>query len=220
MAIVKGPCHSELASGNMGSVCYSRWRGRAIARDVWSGTVPNTSGQVEVQSYLTEAVNKWRNVLTLEQAEAWRSFAEEHPVVDRLGDIRASTGFNRFVSLWVRARCFGQTGVLDPPGSTIVSTPTYMELKWWTYRFGVRLRDWMTSENTDLVDYWIAGPYDSVNRRALDQEYRQWLTTSAMGTRYWVPPTEDKWYWFRGRWAMNDGRAGNWLTGQAFAEAA
>ena len=96
MAIVKGPCHSELASGNMGSVCYSRWRGRAVARDVWSGTVPNTSGQVEVQGYLAEAVLKWRTVLTLEQADAWRSYAEEHPVVDRLGDIRASTGFNRF----------------------------------------------------------------------------------------------------------------------------
>lgn len=217
VAIVKGPALSLAASGNLGPVCFSRWRTLAIARDVWTGTVPNTGKQVIQQGHLTQVAQAWGGTLTAAQRQTWHDRAETVLWRDRMGDQYIPTGYQLFMKWNVRRRVMGLTIMTDAP-----------MLQEWVFVFKLTVtpdpgvpctRMWLRPGDAGLVDsygieYWKAGPYDSGGRAPIAGE---WLFLSRK-----VPPAYyrdndvivDKWYWYRARAVAEFGDVQNWFYKQ------
>lgn len=217
MAIVKGPALSIQASGNLGPICFSRWRGLAIARDVWTGTVPNTTKQVIQQGYLTTAAQAWGGTLTAAERQTWNDRAETILWRDRMGDQYIPTGYQLFMKWNVRRLVMTLTIMKDAP-----------MLQEWVYVYKLfatpypgepAVRMWLRPGDTGLVqsygiEYWKAGPYDSGGRNPIEGEWRFLVLK--------VPPAYykdsdvivDKFYWYRARAVAEFGDVQNWFYKQ------
>jgi len=217
MAVVKGPALSLRASGNLGAICYSRWRSLAIARDVWTGTQTSSPEQLVQRGYFTEVTQAWGQTLTAEQRETWLERAVTVLWRDRMGDTYVPTGFQLFMKWNVRRRVIGLTILTDAP-----------MLQEWVFVFqlvttpdaGVPcVRMWLRPGMTGLVDsygieYYKAGPYNSGGRSPIAGE---WAFLARK-----IPPAYykdsdvivGKWYWYRGRAIAEFGDVQNWFQEQ------
>jgi hypothetical protein len=214
MAIVKAPALSLEASGNLGGINYTRWKGRAVARSSWTPTIPNTILQQGIQNALSQAVINWTVVLTQIQRDQWNEYAKMQTTIDRLGDVRTPLGYNLYIGRSIQAFRLGIGILLEPPTVSIDSAAARLSISLEIPVTEIRwvLENWVTTARPDRGEYWLAGPYDSEARHATSEEWRF--------IQYAVPPLEaefvavdGKWYWCRGRTAELDGRTGNWLQG-------
>jgi len=176
MAVVKGPAMSIAASGNMGSICYSKWGELQIARDVWTGTVPNTSKQVVYQNMLSTLAGYWGSDLTERERASWRAEASNVTFSNRFGERVHYSGYTLFISRNMNLKRWGANWLRLPIKSTgkMVFDKVAMlyqsggpHLFWRIYNYGVDGLPW-----PDLFEAWLAGPYDSPGRRAIEPEYR------------------------------------------------
>ena len=174
MAVVKGPALSIAASGNLGSICYSRWRGLQIARDVWTGTVPNTAKQIVQQALLKTCAQAWGGILNEEERESWRGLAREVTFRNRFGEPVHYSGYNLFVSRNLN-RLRWARGISKKPGRVL------NKLIWGSIHIepedaGSKIRFMATNfpvgYQADLIEAWIAGPYTSGGRVAIEPEYK------------------------------------------------
>lgn len=92
MAKLDGPLFSLNASGTMGDIVYSSWRGIKYARDKGK-TYRNSEAQQEKRSAFAEAVKAYQN-LSGEDKAKWRERAEETGYV--------GSGYNLFISTWLK----------------------------------------------------------------------------------------------------------------------
>jgi hypothetical protein len=217
MAIVKAPALSLEASGNLGGINYTRWRGRAVARSAWIPTIPNTPLQQGIQSLFQTAVVNWIGVITQTQRELWNEYAKTQTTVDRLGQVRKPSGYNLYVGRQVQAFRAGMGILFEPPVDIIEGTVRRIiaqgagpgNVRW-------RITGFVSSWRPDWRDYWIAGPYDSEARQAISSEWR--FHQIWPGTTFALKiGVSDKWYWVRGRYLQDDGRTGHWIQGQVQA---
>lgn len=218
MAIVKGPALSLEASGNLGAICYSRWRQLQIARDTWTGTYESSSRRDFVNNVMKDVSQYWK-VLTPEEREAWEEVAREERWKTRLGGDFIPTGYQLFCKINCTRRCTGiGTGILvEPPR---LPKPVYVGV--WEVRMStawprvvVSLRaghPWIKLVS-DGFQIFRAGPYNSGGRHALEGEYR-WLTNSTAAYYDDSAVVEFKWYWYKARWYYNEGFVGNWFEAQ------
>lgn len=202
MAIVKGPALSIDASGNLGAICYSKWRGRSVARSAWSGTVPCTPDQVVYQNHLGTLAQYWGGTLTEDEREAWRAFGREITVKGRLGDLHHPNGYNLFISRNMNRKRWGEA-ILNRP------IDDQKKLIWWLWNMhydlpGTRIR-WMhwgvpSGEYPDLYEGWVAGPYNSPARRPIEPEFRYYKFVSpGVGLISKNQAADNKYYWMRMR---------------------
>lgn len=112
--LFKSPIFSQ-ASGSIGGTTFSRNRGGMYTRNRAIPTNPNTPNQAAVRGYLGTAANAWTSLLSDAQREAWRSYGDETPVINRLGDETRLTGQQQFVRSFVAFSRAGQTPVLNAP---------------------------------------------------------------------------------------------------------
>lgn len=215
MAIVKAPALSLEASGNLGGINYTRWRGRAVARASWSPTIPNTGLQVAIQAHLGNAVVDWRTVITEAQRQAWKAYATTQTTIDRLGNVRTPTGYNLYVGRSIQRRRQGLGILFDPPTESIIAAGE--EIRFAIGGGGTRI-DWFIgfyfgSVTADKIEGWAAGPFATQARNPTSEEWRF--------VEYRIPPqrcrltvTPGDWWWFRVRVPTTDGRASSWLQGQ------
>lgn len=220
MAVVKAPALSLEASGNLGGICYSRWRSLQIARDTWTGTYPGTSRQLLINGYMTTVSKAWGGTLTADQREAWNEAAREQTWKSRLGGDFNPAGYMYYMKLNL-VRAFIGLGISSLP--PIRKPPVYADWfdVYWEPAFGDirgKLRDFVTGHYPDGVIYQKAGPYDSGGRRPIEGEWRH---------RTKRPPdflfidgdlVSYKWYWYRAKWYMFSGVTGNWFTEQVQAQ--
>jgi len=209
MAIVKGALHSDLASGNMGSLCYSRWRGIQVCRAAWSGTVPNTGEQINYQDDLRTCAQYWGGTLTAAQRQKWNDAATDWKFLDRFGNPYRPSGYMLFMKQnMVRLRiAYSITATpvskKDPAYGTDwiinvdVATPATNQL-------------WETWQSTPArVEFWRAGPYDSGGRHPIAGEWRL-KTHRAYGYRWYdYDIIGGKFYWYRSRWIEGWGHCSN-----------
>lgn len=117
--LFKSPIFSQ-ASGSIGGTTFSRNRGGMYTRNRAIPTNPNTANQAAVRGYLGSAVSAWSNLLSAGQREAWRTYGNETPVINRLGDETRLTGQQQFIRSFVAFSRAGLSPVLAAP--TIYNT--------------------------------------------------------------------------------------------------
>lgn len=219
MAIVKCPALSLEASGNLGAICYSRWRDRQIARGAWTGVVPNTSAQVAIQGHMSAAATAWGTYLTSAQRTAWEIYAKNVIWADRLGDKHSPSGYNCFISYSIQRQRWGLAILFDPPSTHRSEFPSSYSV--WSDVPGNLHADLaypVLNPGCDGVEYWVAGPYDSPGRRAIEPEYRfelVRLVPQASGAQ-WVQTPYNKWYWVKARFIWLPGYTGNYWYEQHY----
>lgn len=218
MAKVKGPALSLEASGNLGAICYSRWRGLRIARDVWTGTYPGTSAQIEVNNRMTTVSQAWGNTLTEAQREAWREAARSQVWKSELGDTWRPSGYNYFCRQNLNRLMMGLGIMTIPPAAVPDIYCDEFELKWeaTTMVVMMQLKGFVTGAYPDQVQYFKAGPYDSQGRRPIEGEWRYYDKQLPGSWLYDYDVVIYKWYWYRARWFTNEGFVGNWFPEQVY----
>ncbi len=83
--------------GKLGGTVFSRGRGGAIVRSWVSPINPNTAAQQQVRNALSTLVVKWLTVLTQLQRNGWKTYADNVPFQNALGDTIFLTGQQMFM---------------------------------------------------------------------------------------------------------------------------
>lgn len=103
------------ARGSEGGRTITRTRGGAAMRRRVSGINPQSARQTQVRARLTALSKAWGSVLTTAQRNAWKSFAQNHPITDIFGETIILTGEQAYVRLNGRGMDAGQPRIDDPP---------------------------------------------------------------------------------------------------------
>jgi len=219
MAIVTAPALSLRASGDLGSINYTRWRGSAVARSKYTPVQPNTSAQQVIQTNLSTVTNAWGSTLTEEQREMWRLAARDHKLINRLGEEYQPTGYLFFCKVNMLILALGKSSLTEPYKahkplpiksiSTSSSSTGYI-------RCNCVLLDYSLQDSTRGIQYFVAGPYDSGGRRPIDGEYRQ-VGVRWGGDAYWFGSSgyiSGKYYWFKCRGVNQYGEHANFHVAQ------
>ena len=220
MAIVRAPALSLEASGNLGGLCYSRWRGLKIARDVWTGTYPGTAKQIAINTSMTTVSQAWGGTLTASQREAWVEAAREQTWKSKLGDDFIPAGYMYFMKLNLVRKFIGlPVKTLPPTKLTEVYADTF-EPYWEPYYDDIRgrLMGFVTGSYPDGVFYYRAGPYDSGGRRPIEGEWRYMTKKDPNYLFIDTDLVSYKWYWYRAKWYLNEGVTGNFFNAQVQAQ--
>lgn len=213
MAIVKNPALSSEASGNLGGICYSRWRELQIARAAWTGVVPNTPAQQTYQNCLDMAARWWSDFLSSAMRQAWRELATTMRWKSRLGTEFQPSGYHLWMK-WSMQRCvLGLTLQVWPQTPEVQAYPTTFHVVYniWADRIRLDMRDWVGSGDPYAIQYWRAGPYDGGGRRALQGEYRlkvNWTNPVANFQWFDLDVVLNKWYWYKARFVREWGEVG------------
>lgn len=87
----------EKASGSMGGITASRNKGGQYFRGRATPVNPNSPRQQAVRSFMSQLSVLWQDVLTAAQRAGWAAYAENVPVINRIGDQIFLTGLNHYI---------------------------------------------------------------------------------------------------------------------------
>lgn len=217
MAVVKGPALSLDASGNLGAICYSSWRGLNVARDVWTGADPNTAKQQAHRALHKTVVQSWGGVLTEVQREVWRTAALSERRMSKIKTVYTPTGYQFFVQLNVQRARLGGALMTLPPAAIDAYTWTIFETTFDNVMFQVDLKflEELNAGAAEMsAEVWRAGPYDSGGRHAIDGEYRFVKFIQPIAQDNDVPAVLNKYYWYKARVIDDYGRVQGWFEDQ------
>jgi len=219
MAVVKAPALSLDASGNLGGICYSKWRSLNVARSPWTGTVPNTTAQQTIQGYLTAVSQTWSGGLSEAERQSWRNVARGLVRISRGMTKYVPSGYQYFVEVnMVRAR-LTQPLLKTPHTGFPESGFEEVSLQWATGELKViiLIENVFKSPVTQFyVEVWRAGPFENGGRHAIAGEYRF--------LKFWPSLVDGddntvlqlKYYWYKVRWVWEFGVSGNWFERQVY----
>lgn len=207
MAKVNNPALSLSASGTLGAINYTVWRGQPIARAKTTLVCPMTTPQEKAQDAVTTASQGWSGTLTEAQRGYWEEFAKSQQLVNRLGNHYRPTGYLMYMKRSVQALLLGG-GILTKPSldahdtipstMSVIASPTPGEADLdFSFPAG--------GETPDLVQVFRAGPYDGAGRKPIAPEF---LEVQQIATPFsWTDTglTSSKYYWYRVRWGWTDG---------------
>lgn len=211
MGVVIGPAFSMQASGNIGALNFTRWRGMAVARGKTTYTyTPNTLQQTR-EAVLIAVAKAWGQTLLAEQRAMWGEVAKGVLAIDRFGHPYTMTGYQLYMKLNVQRGMIPLAIQTDPPllgrpfcilglSSAAGGGAGYYKIKT-ALRTGI--------DEPELIQYWQAGPYDSPGRHALKGEFRLVGVERPASDYMTGLLIIGKWYWFQVRGGMDTGEVGN-----------
>lgn len=106
------------SSGSVAGTTYSRNRFGQYIRKRATPTNPATAKQVARRAIVTAASAAWKGLTQLSR-DSWKSWAENHPKLDSLGQQIWLTGFQWFVSTYSNAETAGQALPADAPAEPV-----------------------------------------------------------------------------------------------------
>ena len=109
------PLLTGMMSGSMGACVASHNRGGQYFRQRVIPTNPNTTRQNAVRGYFSAAVVAWTNTLTAPQRLAWKTWADNVPMTDVLGQTFYLTGQQAYIRTNVPRFQLGLTAVNAAP---------------------------------------------------------------------------------------------------------
>jgi hypothetical protein len=119
MKVKLGPIIGQ-ASGSIGAQTFAHNRFGMYTRNRTIPTQPNSAKQLIRRSAFATLSAAWAIRTTAERL-AWKIWAQNNPVVDRLGDKRILTGHQAYVALNSRLIQIGEPSATTPP---ILPMPT------------------------------------------------------------------------------------------------
>ena len=221
MAIVKGPALSIDASGNLGSICYAKWRGLQIARKAKSYEPTHTGLQVAQWNRVVTAAQTWSGTLTAAERKSWRAAAADQIRISKVKTPYIPSGYQYFLGLSVQLLRQGLPIEKLPP--------TAMESYLHTYvtafqdsgydRVRTRFEGRVPSHPSTIQgEDWIAGPFvvGGYHPQLYDYRFANFRTIS--GAKYYSDLGWSVYYWWKMRWIDTSGRVGNWFEIQTYIE--
>lgn len=221
MAIVKGPALSIDASGNVGSICFAKWRGLQIARAAWSGAPTPTPAQTDQKDRVVTACAAWSGTLTEAERASWRSAAADQIRMSRVKTTYIPTGYQYFVGLSVQLLRQGLPINTLPPVAMESYLHTYITAFQSTgvdrvrTRFEGRVPGYPT---TIQGEDWIAGPFVNGGYHAQPYDYRFVEFRSVSSGNLYLDLGFGVYYWWKMRWIDESGRVGNWFEIQTYIQ--
>jgi hypothetical protein len=103
-------------SGALGNDVFSRGRHGAYLRKRVIPTKTVNTYTLRVKNILTICSRAW-GLLTAEQQAAWNTWAQSHPITDRLGQKQVLFGSGAYTQLNARLLYAGDTAIAVPPAS-------------------------------------------------------------------------------------------------------
>jgi len=214
MAIVKGPALSIDASGNLGNICYAKWRGLQIARAAWSGTPTPTQLQTDQKDIVVTACAAWSGTLNEAERQSWRAAAADQIRTTRVNTTYIPSGYQYFIGLSIQLLRQGFAIKKLPPVAmesylhTYITADQVIGFDYCRTRFEGRVP---SSPTTFQGEDWMAGPFSVGGYHAQPYDYRfQEFRTLTSGNLY-TDLGYGTYYWFKMRWIENSGRVGNWF---------
>lgn len=190
-----------------------------MARDAWTGTVPNTTAQQVIQGYITTASQAWSGTLTEAQRQQWRDVAMGLTRVSRGMVKYIPTGYQYYMEVNMIRQRIGLAILTTPhefiPGGSIAE----VVLSWdgVLFRVLIKLTEVFNAAASNMrVDVFRAGPYDNGGRRAIEPEYRFLKMWQNLVNGYDDTAATSKYYWYKVRWLWDFGAAGNWFERQIY----
>lgn len=215
MAIVKNPALSMDASGNLGGICYSKYRGVNVARDTWTGTYPGTSKQLAQNALMTTVSQAWGSAGSTVDREAWEIYARTVQLKNRLGSLYIPTGFGIYMKLNLQRAKWGLSILneplleLEPKDPGTIFMHRYYTPDRWIVNLGTGV--WV-SHAGEGTQYFKAGPFDSPGRKPIEGEWRHLQTRIPPEYGYSYDAIAGKWYWMRARQIWLSGWVGNFFN--------
>lgn len=215
MAIVKAPCFSLEARGNVGDICFSRMPSGAVVRSAWSGTQTATTPQTNQRARFSTVTKYWSDTLTPEQRNAWNQAAKSQVRMNRLDIPYRPSGYQYFCQLALNCKVAGVNIPTLPPDEAIaVLAKSFTYNIWfsdsiWKVELYFRGTGYQIPDSADGWQLWRAGPFDGGGRRPIECEWT--ILQNRITTYYWndVNAIANKWYYYRARWQTDDGNVGN-----------
>jgi hypothetical protein len=102
-------------SGSTGGLTYSHNRGGMYIRSRATPTNPNSPQQQAVRSAMNALVAHWQETLTAAQRDAWKTYADNVPITDVLGESIYLTGMNHYIRSNISLVLAGLARVDDAP---------------------------------------------------------------------------------------------------------
>jgi hypothetical protein len=215
MAIVKAPALSLEASGNLGSINYTRHRGKAVARAVVTRVDPNTTLQQTRRAAFGTIATAWSGILSDAQRSAWAAYALEFKFIDRLGQPFTPNGYQIYMRTNLYLVTTGQSSIDDPPILNQDENADRIYLNW---RPVIPIMDiWLynssgTTVQSEGIQVWRTETYLPVGRRPIEPDWRFLANQMPSGRVQDNTVTTSKRYWYRARTISKAGIVGNWFT--------
>lgn len=111
--MIPGPVVSQL-SGRIGGTIFSRNKGGAYIRNGSKPIIVTTEAAQTIKAIVAANSRAWADLTEVVRA-AWKTWAGENPVINRLGQARTLSGHQAFVQLNSRLLYAGQTPLTNPP---------------------------------------------------------------------------------------------------------
>jgi len=121
-------------SGSEAGTVHSHNKGGTYTRQRVVPTNPQTARQMAQRDRLGNFARQWVDALDANQREAWNVWAQENPVIDRLGQSIFLSGFQAYVKLNNRIAAAYDNPIDDPPLDQIVTQLTLAAL---TFDIGI-----------------------------------------------------------------------------------
>lgn len=219
MARVRGPALSLAASGNLGAINYTSWRGLQIARAAENYTFTPSESQKVINDYLIAVCARWGGTLTSSQRAVWEAVARGQTWVGRLGLAMKPSGYNLFVKVNMIAKTMGGVYQNVPPdlGKNAMMAAFVATTGGLIGEIDIDVTIHSASATPDRIQIFRAGPYDSPGRHALEGEF---LLIANQVTPFDLTDTgltSTKYYWYKGRVGWLTGTVGNFFETQAQA---
>ena len=115
MALIKFGGGVIQMAGKIAGTVFSRNRYGNYARAGTKPTNPNTERQSQVRAIIGTLNDIWQSTLTDAQRIAWAAYANNVPMVNRLGEVQNFSGYNHFCRSNAARLAAGLTAIADAP---------------------------------------------------------------------------------------------------------
>lgn len=220
MAKVLNPLLSLDAIGSVAGMTFTSWKGIKVLKAKPTPVRRLRYAQSNVRAILGFLSREWGEI-TAGERTLWEQYATVHPQPDGFGGTFIMSGLQTFIKLNHTAIRLGGAGALQdaPPAD-----PPLASLLTWSVVSGAASNgdidvSWAVEGNSsadDFIELRTAGPYGSVARKEVENQYKFKVTTAGNVLLTTVSGlVEDFWYWIRGRYVDKYGQTTAWFTGQA-----
>jgi len=217
MAKIISPGLASELRGKLGGIVFSRNTWGAYIRNKVSPVQPRTSRQNLIRQKMTLMSQRWRDVLTIAQRDAWTAYAVGTNKSPYLGTKAPLTGLIAYIRFNVQWTVMGQT-VLDTAPAIPGEAPMPLMTVTGTVANGVRLTA-LTPINAvgDKIDVYSNKPLLSQARNFFNGPWqnRVIVDSNSVFPVVVVPPAEcavgQRWY-LRARYFDATGKVGPYAT--------
>jgi len=219
MAVVKAPALSMDASGNLGSICYSKWKGLHVARGAWNGTYQTSDLREEVQDRVATVARAWSGTLNSSDRQRWNDLAKTQVRVSRGMSTYIPCGYQVFLEVNILRLRLGVPISKSPfegrPEAMLGEVELAYDMPLGEVK--INLTEVYDPGSGDYyIDVFRAGPFENAGRHAISGEYRFLKKWDSLSSGFDNTVIALRYYWYKVRWLWEKGATGNFFERQVY----